>query len=87
MKNTPTRSYYISELNLNVVASKFLISETIQFRKPKTKKKRIRNKFYKDKKNFKETHKALKFGNTIVVPECIFEDFLNKLQNGQKKDM
>lgn len=63
---------YLSHINgFNVIEDKNLSpdSKRIQFKFPKSKKKRIRKKWLKRNENYKtiETERFIKFDNTIIV--------------------
>lgn len=63
---------YLSHINgFNVIEDKFLLpdSKRIQFKFPKSKKRRIREKWMKRNENYKtiETERFIKFDNTIIV--------------------
>lgn len=63
---------YLSHINgFNFIEDKFLLpdSKRIQFKFPKSKKKRIRKKWLKRNENYKtiETERFIKFNNTIIV--------------------
>lgn len=65
--------------NIKVVASPMIVPDEkfVQFRFPRSKKKRIRNKWKKKAKNyrFQEFERVLKMDDTIFVSQKVFEKF------------
>jgi hypothetical protein len=64
------------------------IVEFVQFRFPKSKKKRIREKWVKRKENFKrkETERFLKFEDKIIVSSKAYEILKNFNNKQNEKD-
>lgn len=76
---------YITPQGIIVISSVMLdgFGELVQVRKPKSKKKRIRKKFFKNKNNWGFKRQALfdTIGKRVFVGSDYFEDFIKKIEN------
>jgi hypothetical protein len=59
-------------LGIDIISSELCV-ERIQFRFPRSKKSRIRNKWKKNDRNFKRIPKIFKMGDTIIAHPSLIQ--------------